>query len=85
MNRNQLFLSTRNLKPDKVKELEEEIKDLKKQYHKEFVKSEYKTMVKENGYKRCSIDVEKLKKLLIPNIDQPHLKDILVNNLDALN
>ena len=38
-----------------------------------------------SGYTRCSIEVEKLKKLLIPNIDHPHLKQILVNNLDALN
>ena len=58
-----------------IAKLKEEIKDLKKQYHKEFVKSEYKTMVKEknNGYTRCSIEVEKLKKLLIPIIDHPHL------------
>ena len=72
---------------EKYDKLKSDNSDLRKQYQEEFQKQEYKTMVKEknNGYTRCSIEVEKLKKLLIPNIDHPHLKQILVNNLDALN
>ena len=38
------------------KKLQEEIKELKKQYHKEFVKGEYKTMVKEENKKIIQTD-----------------------------
>lgn len=62
-----------------IAKLKEEIKDLKKQYHKEFVKSEYKTMVKEDDKE------EKIYNLELENKQLKEENKKLIDELECRN